>query len=1058
MADTDVNLRIKVAQQGVENIRRVIADLNAMGAETDDLSAQADRLEEELRGVSDEAGRAGDSARQSAGDYDEAADGAGRLSNQLTQARNALLAYIGVDLGADAVKQVAALADEYAELSARVELATGGGQAYVEAQERIRESANETGAALSATAELYARLAMSSEELALSQQEIAELTDTINKSMIVSGASTAESEGAIRQLTQAMASGVLRGEELNSVLEQSPRLARAIAEGMDVPIGKLREMGQAGELSAERVVNALQSQRKAIEDEFAEMPDTIGRSVQRLQNEWLVFIGELDKSNGVSEKVSGTISTLAENVATIAAAGTTAAQVMGVTFGAKAVASVVGYGRALAAATREAGGLRAAVKRVPTQIVIAASVVGVAKVAKDLQDLRRQHLALDKAERDRAANAERLADRYAEVSERTGVAVSSMEELEAAVEAGRLVWDEASTSWVAAGEALQGTADAADDAAGGIKDKLSAAAKDLLSQFEAIKDESGDVAEAITGIAEAADLTDTDGIEGFAQALEELRDTGEATAEQTADAWNQALESLSSNELANFATNAQAAFGQTEEDAKALAEVLNNALSEAAERAGVNLATAFDGVSDEAAEALDDIHALRELLEATEATAEQTGRALEQAFGAAIDTAQTSADLREIEQRMDRLAAAGELSADAMERMEAALADQRAEIDRATPGIQSMAEAYERVGVTSEQASQKHIQSMRAAYEYIRENGGTVEEQRQAWLAWAEAAVKAGDDAEISQAKAEAAARGTTEQLDELIGKTKEAAEETKKQAEETEKAAEETEKQADAADKAAASTTVLVRTTDSLAESTGLVGEALEDWRRKYRELASEGMVSEEILRRQSESARRYARQMAEARDWADRLRDGTLDATDAAQRAEWTFDALDDEDLSGLRDAIREVRGEMEDLNAAAEETLRSLREELAEAQGDYQTAEQLRAQERIREIEEQIAEARRLGADEAVRKLEESLRLQQELNDAALREAEIRERDARRPSAPSGGGGGSTVPSGGGGTISPTINIQGVLDVNDRATLDGLARKLGPVFDDLQRRGAR
>ncbi|WP_373926602.1 tape measure protein, partial [Enterobacter hormaechei] len=85
--------------------------------------------------------------------------------------------------------------------------------------------------------------------------------------MVISGSSAAAAEGALIQLGQAFASGTLRGEELNSVLEGAPALAQAIARGLNVPIGKLRELGQAGQLSADQVVKALQNQAAAVDND-----------------------------------------------------------------------------------------------------------------------------------------------------------------------------------------------------------------------------------------------------------------------------------------------------------------------------------------------------------------------------------------------------------------------------------------------------------------------------------------------------------------------------------------------------------------------------------------------------------------------------------------------------------------------------------------------------------------------------------------------------------------------------------------------------------------------
>jgi tape measure domain-containing protein len=130
------------------------------------------------------------------------------------------------------------------------------------------------------------------------------LTETINQSIKVSGASAQASEAAIVQFAQAIGSSVLRGDELNSIIEQAPRLAQALADGLGVPIGKLKELGEAGQLSADVVIKALRQQSEVIDAEYKKLPLTVGSSIENLKTSWMVYIGELDKSNGVSEKRS----------------------------------------------------------------------------------------------------------------------------------------------------------------------------------------------------------------------------------------------------------------------------------------------------------------------------------------------------------------------------------------------------------------------------------------------------------------------------------------------------------------------------------------------------------------------------------------------------------------------------------------------------------------------------------------------------------------------------------------------------------------------------------
>src|SRR5690606_13018136 len=127
------------------------------------------------------------------------------------------------------------------------------------------------------------------------QQDALALTESINQAVIISGASAAASDAALTQLIQGLQSGVLRGEEFNSVMEQAPRLAAALAAGLGVTRGELRALANDGQLSSETVIRALRSQADVLRTEFAQMPQTVGRAIQNLQTEWLRFVGTLDQ-------------------------------------------------------------------------------------------------------------------------------------------------------------------------------------------------------------------------------------------------------------------------------------------------------------------------------------------------------------------------------------------------------------------------------------------------------------------------------------------------------------------------------------------------------------------------------------------------------------------------------------------------------------------------------------------------------------------------------------------------------------------------------------------
>lgn len=212
------------------------------------------------------------------------------------------------------VRTAISSADEWTNLSNRIKLVTNGASEFEATQSSIVNIARETRQSLSATAELYQRIATNQKELGLTGQEVAEVVSTISKTLVISGTAAAAAQGALVQLGQAFASGTLRGQELNSVLEQAPGLAKAIADGLGVPVGRLRELSQAGELSADAVIGALQKQASAVDKSFGEIDITIGQALTNARTNLTVFIGELDQAAGTSSALASAINSLSSNL------------------------------------------------------------------------------------------------------------------------------------------------------------------------------------------------------------------------------------------------------------------------------------------------------------------------------------------------------------------------------------------------------------------------------------------------------------------------------------------------------------------------------------------------------------------------------------------------------------------------------------------------------------------------------------------------------------------------------------------------------------------------
>lgn len=238
-------------------------------------------------------------------------------TNQATKALTGLqglLTILGIGLGASELIQ---LADTYVNLESKIRLATDGGQAFLDAMTGIKQIANDTFTDLESTTTLFSKITNASQALNLSQQQILNLTQTINQAMQISGASTEEMNSAILQFSQGLSSGVLRGEEFNAIMENGGRLADALAQGLGVTKGQLRAMAEEGKLTASTVITAIQSQAKTIKTEFDSMPTTVGNAISQLKNNLLSLIGEIDGQLQQSSGLANFIQNIAQGLTNI---------------------------------------------------------------------------------------------------------------------------------------------------------------------------------------------------------------------------------------------------------------------------------------------------------------------------------------------------------------------------------------------------------------------------------------------------------------------------------------------------------------------------------------------------------------------------------------------------------------------------------------------------------------------------------------------------------------------------------------------------------------------
>ena len=252
-----------------ERVIRIVLD-------ADDLKRGLTQVKGGLKGVEGQSKRTGDSMRA------------------LKTVAGGLLAALGI-------RELIRYADQWTTIGNRIRLVTDGTEEYNTVQDRLVGLAQRTRTDLNATAELYARVARSTETLGASQNEVLRFTESVNQALQISGATAAEAGAGVIQFAQGLASGALRGDELRSVMEQMPRLASALADNLGITIGELRILGEQGKLTSEAVFEAILKAGPELQAEFEQITPTIGQALTTVKNFASVVIGSFNEAAGITE-------------------------------------------------------------------------------------------------------------------------------------------------------------------------------------------------------------------------------------------------------------------------------------------------------------------------------------------------------------------------------------------------------------------------------------------------------------------------------------------------------------------------------------------------------------------------------------------------------------------------------------------------------------------------------------------------------------------------------------------------------------------------------------
>ena len=305
------NLRTQLAQAltAQENLNRAVDNMDVEGANQAyiQLSQTVSGTERYIRDNVDEQG------------------GFNRAIEQGKESANGLLGTIGKAVAAYAtiqsVKMVLNVSDTLTSTNARLNLMNDGLQTTDELQQMIFQSAERARGSYQATADAVSKLGLMAGDAFSSSTEIIDFTEQLNKQFAIAGTEAAGIDAAMLQLTQAMGSGILRGEEYNSVLEQAPNIIQAIADYMDVPKGQLKDMAAEGQITADIVKNALFAAADETNAQFESMPKTFAQIGQSIQNNALMaFKPVLQELNNLanSEAFTNFVNNAIEAISTVA--------------------------------------------------------------------------------------------------------------------------------------------------------------------------------------------------------------------------------------------------------------------------------------------------------------------------------------------------------------------------------------------------------------------------------------------------------------------------------------------------------------------------------------------------------------------------------------------------------------------------------------------------------------------------------------------------------------------------------------------------------------------
>jgi tape measure domain-containing protein len=718
--------------------------------------------------------------QQSAKTFHEGMDSIG---TQLRNIQNIAALALGGGFAAGLLRDVADTADAFNNLAARVKLSTGEGEAFAQGFAGVQQVALGTNSTLESTGTLFARILQAGKAFNLTQQAALGLTKTINQAVQLSGGSAQAADAAITQLIQGLQSGVLRGEEFNSVMEQAPRLAQALAAGLGVTTGELRKMAGQGQLTAQTVIDALQSQSEALQTEFTNLPATVGRAITNLQTQWMLFVGQLDASTGATSYVADGINVLANNLDAVARVAGLAGAALTAGLAVQGAAALRAYAAEAALAAGATNLLNASIAKVPKTVNIALAVTGF-EVGYQIGEMLRDNFAIVRkfgvglvGYFEVVVNSLRLAkeaaaavftsdtvdaayDRYMQRNQQVRENIAAMmQDAEAAPQ-------KVAAAATQAGAQLQGMGAAATAAGQQVAQAGAAGAAGLGQLRSAGADALGVLKELLE---ESGKPLSTNAVAGIEQQLREAKARGADLDRLLRDQLPEAIAKLSGPELAKFRQDFTQAMQQAGATGKELQTGLRLIGEQAARSLGVDVAAAGAQAGAAFRKANEDMRMLILSLPALKAAGVDTGRVVGEALSKMLDGAKNQAEIDAIRGRIEALRAElGAPLADGL--LDQATAKAKALKDAAEDakgGIGGLENAMKTLGITSDATLQATAAKFKAAYDEMVATGkASARELQEGFKKAADAATSANNGVAPAWVKAQAAARGYAVEAD----------------------------------------------------------------------------------------------------------------------------------------------------------------------------------------------------------------------------------------------------------------------------------------------------